>query len=341
MDRREKRRFLLFLSVMLAVLAGLWLFLDRFNESPISADITDEFLMETPFEEETARGTLSLGGKKYSWYNELEAYLFIGTDNSGNESAEGEEYRGNMADFLLVLILDRTENTYGLIQLNRDTMTKVTLMQKDGSGMASANIQLCTAHWYGGTREQSCENTVEAVSKLLGGIPIQGYYALNMEEIPALNHAVGGVTVTIPCDFSKADKDMTEGATLKLNDRQAYIFVHDRYNVGDETNVSRMERQAQYMKAFFTACIEKSRQEPEFVKRMYWELQDKAVTDISGKKVSVLYREISGGESKGSHIPDGELKKGKALGDGIPHMEFYIQEESLLEILTALCSLRQ
>ena len=64
-------------------------------------------------------------------------------------------------------VFDEENKTYGAIQLNRDTMTEVSLIDKQGEGEATAEIQLCTAHWYGGSRQQNCENTVKDVSKLL------------------------------------------------------------------------------------------------------------------------------------------------------------------------------
>lgn len=75
--------------------------------------------------------------------------------------------RESMADFLMLVIVDKTENTYSFLQFNRDTMTEVALIDHNGEGEATANIQLCTAHWYGGNREQSCENTVKSVKKLI------------------------------------------------------------------------------------------------------------------------------------------------------------------------------
>ena len=59
--------------------------------------------------------------------------------------------------------------------------------------MATAEQQLCTAHWYGGTDEIGCQNQVKAVSDLLGGLPISGYFSLGLDDIPELNHAIGGV----------------------------------------------------------------------------------------------------------------------------------------------------
>lgn len=286
------------------------------------------------------QGVLTLNGTKYEYFHEYETYLFLGTDASGAEEKEGDAYRGSMADFLMVAIIDKTSHTYAVLQLNRDIMTEVTLMQRDGSGMASASLQLCTAHWYGGTKEQSCENTVKAVSNLLGDVPIAGYYALNMEQIPIVNHAVGGVEVTVENDFSKVDSSLRKGETLTLSDEQAYTFVHDRYGVDDETNLGRMERQRQYLSGLFAKLQESSRENPDFIVKMYQMLEDESVTDMTGKEVSKLAREISRSTGKGIYTLKGTSETGKTLGDGIEHTEFYVEEDSQIEVLTELYGLR-
>ncbi len=268
--------------------------------------------------------------------DEKETYLFIGTDASGNENAAGEDYRGSMADVLMLVIVNKTQKTYATLQLNRDTMTEISLMQTDGSKMASATLQLCTAHWYGGTKEQSCENTVEAVSKLLNEIPIDGYYALSMEEIPVLNRAVGGVTVTVESDFSKVDKSLKKGETITLSDEQAYVFLHDRYEVDDEKNISRMKRQKQYLEAFIQKVKEKSKEDKKFLTKFWKELSDKAVTNISGKKFSKLANTLVKSTSKGIYTLEGKEKSGKALGDGIEHTEFIVDKKSLRKIMSEI-----
>lgn len=113
---------------------------------------------------------IKLNGKKYKYSTDYETYLFMGTDGSGKEDADRDEYIGNMADFLMLVIINRKEQTYAFLQLNRDTMTEINLIGRNGKGMATADMQLCTAHWYGGTPEESCENTVKAVSRMLGGV---------------------------------------------------------------------------------------------------------------------------------------------------------------------------
>lgn len=317
---------------------------NKISSAGNTANRPAEEKLQEPFlkgEEDEVKGTVTLDGKKYSYYHEIQTYLLIGTDASGSEEESGEDYQGNMADFLLLAVVDKTSHTYAVLQLNRDTMTEVTLMQKDGSGMASAELQLCTSHWYGGTPEQSCENTVQAVSGLLGGIKIDGYYALNMEQIPILNHEVGGVPVTIESDFSKVDKTLKKGETIVLNDEQAYTFVHDRYGVDDEENISRMKRQRQYLKGLFAKAQEKNSENSDFILEMFQKLRKNAVSNLTGKKISRLAKQISSGENLGIYTLEGKSKKGQALGDGIWHTEFYVDKDSLKNVMKELLSLQE
>lgn len=288
-----------------------------------------------------AKKKIKLNGKTYTYDHRIETWLFIGTDGSGDEDAQGEDYIGSMADFLLLAVVDKTDKTYGFIQINRDTITDVTMMQKDGSGLASAELQICTAHWYGGNPQQSCENTVEAVSKLLGGVTIEGYYSIGMDAMPTLNHAVGGVEVKVIGDFSKVDPTLKEGETVLLDDEQAYTYVRGRMNVGDGSNEQRMQRQDQYMKALFTKVEQTFKKNPKFLNSLYSQLDEEAVTNTKGRDVSRIISSMAGGESRGIFQFEGETTLGHRLGDGIDHIEFFPDEASVEKIMKELYHLEE
>ena len=108
------------------------------------------------------QGKVKLNGTTYTYDHIIESWLFIGTDGSGNEQGIGEDYHGTMADFLVLAVFDKTDQTYALLQLDRNTVTDIKMMQPDGTTYASADMPLCTAHWYGGNPKQGCENTVDA-----------------------------------------------------------------------------------------------------------------------------------------------------------------------------------
>lgn len=329
---------ILFVALILAMIVfgiGLKIFENHMPEPVISED---GFLMDEQSEELAALGSLKLNGNIYSYYHDFETYLIMGTDKTG---ADSKVYQGSMSDFLMLVIVDKTDNNYSFLPINRDTMSEVRLIQDDGTGVATAELQLCTAHWYGGNAEQSCANTVESISKLFGGLKINGYYAIPMDAIPKLNHSVGGVTVTLLEDFQDIDRQMKKGETLALSDEQAYHYIHDRYGVGDEKNTSRMKRQQQYMEAFFTKAKEKTKSDKAYVGQLFREFEQTATTNLTAKKISGLTNRLIKGTQKGFFEIKGTSKIGKALGDGIDHAEFYPDKESIIDVLTKIYGLKK
>ncbi len=320
--------------VVICIYFGLSV-LDQHGDAMAEGDEEDEnysILEETD-------SVLELNGKEYQINNAIKTYLIIGTDESGNEEAVGEEYRGAMADFMLLAVIDETNKSYGFIQLSRDTITDVTMLLHDGTGYASADMQLCTAHWYGWDKKSSCENTVDAVSRMLGGLPIDGYYSLQMRSMPELNHAVGGVTVTIEDDFSVFDEEMQIGRTMTLSDSQAYLFVRNRQGMQDDDNMARMKRQRTFMSALMGQAKEQSQGNRQFIVKLYDEMADYAVTDIGSKEIAKLSKEIGGYTDLGLYTFDGETRIGQRLDDGIDHAEFYLHRESVEDILKKVYSL--
>lgn len=228
-----------------------------------------------------------------------------------------------------------------MLQLNRDTMTEIHLLDNKGEGEATADIQLCTAHWYGGNRQQGCENTITAVSHLLGGVPIDGYYELPMKAIPVLNKQVGGVTVTLEDDFSSVDAAMVKGKTITLSDSQAFHYIHDRYGVGDEENTSRMRRQRQYMSAFADKAKQKTAEDNQFAATLLNALDSYAISEINQNDLMHYLDTINEYQSQGMLTIDGKLKLGKALGDGLEHREFYADAASIEQIVKKLYPLME
>ena len=185
MTKQKKVKSVLLLAVLLlSVLCIAGSVLGKNGKKAIEAE-ADESYAEQETTDELQRllwNKVRLNGKKYRYSTDYETFLLIGTDQSGTEAEDRQSYVGNMADFLLLAVVNRTEKTGAFLSLNRDTMTEISLIDQNGEGEATAEMQLCTAHWYGGNKTESCENTVQAVEKLLGGIRINGYYEINMND---------------------------------------------------------------------------------------------------------------------------------------------------------------
>ena len=316
---------------------------DAWRGAPGAAQTEESWFTETEAVEDFDFGLgeywIDLNSLEYTVKDRLKCYLFIGTDHSGNEMAMDETYRGSMADFLLLAIINKTEKTYGFIQLNRDTITDVTVLDVDGNDLGYSEEQLCTAHWYGGSRQQSCLNTVTVVSNLLGGLEIDGYYSVGMDEIAQLNHVIGGATVTIEDDFSKVDPSLKMGEEITLTDEQAYHYLQSRMDVGDGENESRMRRQRTYMEAVYDKVIDRVKAERNFLEDITDTLGDSVTTDMNGEDFAQFRDVFREGESLGIRSPEGESLEGTKLDDGLEHTEFYMDEASMADILIDLCDL--
>lgn len=178
---------------------------------------------------------------------ELTNLLLIGVDWAEMDSPAASGRYAGQADFLLLLTFDKKNRTISTLQIDRDTMTDIRVYGPFGDYTGMRETQICLSHAYGATAAENCENTVWAASRLLGNIPVDGYLALDMSAITALNDALGGVTVTLEEDFSALDPQMVRGATIALQGKQAETFVRGRTGVGDGTNAARMKRQKAFM----------------------------------------------------------------------------------------------
>ena len=226
---------------------------------------------------------LTYNGDTYIQRTDLETYLLMGVDKSG-EAVSNESYEGGgQADVQMVLVVDDANKTWQVLQINRDTITQVPVLDVFGNVMAYSDMQIALAHYYGDGLARSCENTEDAVSILLNNQQIDGYLALNMDAVGTLTDLVGGVTLTVTSDFSSIDPTLVEGETVTLTGDKALTYVRSRYNVDDETNIARMARQRQFLTALEAKL---QQQDAEFAARAYDALSDYMVTDIGSKTVS-------------------------------------------------------
>lgn len=277
-----------------------------------------------------------IDGFIYELAHPVKTYLLMGTDASGNEEAKGDAYHGAMADFLLLMVVDKQEKKYGFIEINRDTVTNVPMMNQDGSVDIYSEMQICTAHWYGGSKRMSCENTVDAVSKFLYCVPIDGYYALPMEAIGSMNRAVGGVPITFDKDYTDIDASFTKGTNLVLSDEQAEAFVRSRMNVEDGENASRMARQRLFLDSLFQVVLSKSQSDKKFLAQVYKQFDDISTDDINMNVVTHLGQEIAEYEALGIMRIEGEKTEGYVLGDDEIHAEFYADDDSVRTAIMTL-----
>ena len=224
--------------------------------------------------------TITVDGVSYRQRRNVTSILIMGIDRDSDAVVTG--YRnGGQADFIQLLVIDSKEKKITRIPIDRDTMTPITILGVLGNQSGVRMSQICLSHGFGDGKEQSCELTVDAVSNLLLGAPVDQYIAMNLDGISVLNDAVGGITVTLEDDFSALDEAMTPGTTLTLQGEQAEIFVRTRRNIGVGTNEARMARQQQYIAQLTAQLDEQLRADQSFIGMLYDELEPYLMTSLS------------------------------------------------------------
>lgn len=261
---------------------------------------------------------------------DLTNLLLIGVDWAETDSSAASGRYAGQADFLLLTTFDKRNKTISMLQIDRDTMTDIRVYGPFGDYTGIRNTQICLSHAYGTTAAENCENTIWAASRLLGNIPIDGYIALDMSAIAALNDALGGVTVTLEDDFSALDPQMVAGATITLQGEQAETFVRGRTGVGDGTNLSRMKRQRTFIQNAGDMIAEGLAQDSGFAGKLLDSLADHITMNVTrGWLINKAY-ESGSYERTGARSLAGSHEIG---ADGF--MEFHADADALNDLLTA------
>ena len=328
------------LLLVIAVIFGVITVVERAEESRRSALLQDQAaqLSQSLWTDEN---TISIDDDTLGFDHRLETFLFVGTDLSGGQPIGSSDLRRQpMADFILLMVLDHTRNSIGYLQIDRNTVTPVNALDEKGAVIGTRPLQICTAHWYGGTPEMAAENLDTAVRHYLGDLEnIDGYYVIGMRDIELLNNAVGGVDITLTEDLTDADPAFTEGAALHLTDEQAERYLRARMDLPDATNEARMARQRTYMTALFSSVRQKCLADPQFALTLWNTLRSAAFTNMNGNDFSRIAQKMIKGENQGIRTVEGETVEGFRIGDGIPHEEFTADPDSLKQQLTQLFSL--
>lgn len=252
--------------------------------------------------------------------------MVLGIDQYGPVVSSDYYRNEGAADSVMLLVFDETEESCTVLYLNRDTMVDMNVLGLRGEQAGTAYGQLALAHTYGTGLEDSCENVANTLMNFLHGLTVDHYVSMHMDAIPILNDAVGGVTVNVTDDFSQVNPSITMGE-LTLRGNQVIDYVRTRKDVGDQKNVTRMERQKEYVDGFLEALYSKADTSATFLLSTYEDILPYIVTDCSAETLSTLLDRYSDFTMKETITPQGENR----IEDG--HYAFYPDEQKLDELI--------
>lgn len=282
--------------------------------------------------------TLTWKGTTYCRDENVKSYLLLGIDVSDQQNSDWTKqgYVADMADNLILVVVNAQKKCYTLFQLDRNTVTAVKMLYPDGSVAEKDRLPLCYAFFYGHDTKSACENEMDAVSGLLKSTPIDGYAAFTMNSMKTINHLVGGVTVKMDHDYSNLDPAMVKGATLTLTDKQAELFLHSRKNADNGTNEARMTRQRIYLAALKQKIRAKTEEDGKFPLTFYSGVADDMTTSMQFDDFNTLATTLLSYRDCGIVALNGNTKTKDTLGDGVTHEEFHPNKNNLMTTVIRL-----
>ena len=272
--------------------------------------------------------TVYFDGKQYEYNYNLKNILFLGIDNESEIKLKNNPGTGGQADCIMILSIDGEKKTSRILQISRDSMTDVDIYDTQGAYYTTINAQLATQYAYGNTASTSGWAMKKTVGELLYDLPIYGYITLDIAGIPLLNNYVGGVTITIPEDYTEINPTFVKGNTITLDGEQAEKYVRYRDTSAKGSNQLRMRRQVHYIPALVDEIrnyVGNSEKKAEEITSL---LEPYLITDLSSDDISEL-TDYTWDVKQVSYVP------GKVV-PGEKYEEFHINEKKLQEMIINL-----
>ncbi len=268
--------------------------------------------------------TILYNGKHYARHTGIKAILLLGLDRHGDDLKEERvPWEQGQTDAIYLLAYNTARNSVKILKIPRDTMALMEWTNNEGVVIGDRIQQLTLAFTAGDGVYDSCQKTCDAVSRVLGGLPIDHYMLGDLNVIGDVNDLVGGVTVKIPEDDANwEDPAFVKGKTITLQGKQAETFVRRRDVTKDNTALGRIERQEIYMIAFEKQLKKCLKSDGKFVDRMFDTIEGDMLTDMKrGEYVDLTLSLLSGSDLSGKDflLLPGETNNDKYYDEYRPH----------------------
>lgn len=307
------------LLVAIGVCTGIYCF-KQFEEKKYKGD--------NQVQSQAKDNTIYYDGEEYEYNYNLKNVLFMGIDNVSEITLADAPGTAGQADCIMILSIDKEAKTAQILQISRDSMTDVDIFDRNGEYYTSVNAQIATQYAYGNGMETSCLATKKTVSELLYELPIAGYISLDIAGIPVINDCVGGVTLTVPEDYTSIDPAFVKGATITLTGEQAERYVRSRDTNMTGSNNLRMQRQVQYIPALVAKFGEQVNNGEEALEEFYSTIEPYFLTDLTAEELEEL-TEYTWSVDQVSYVP-GESVAGEE------YEEFHVDDEELQKLIVKM-----
>lgn len=319
---RWKKVLIVVASIILALViafGGTFLILREIGRR--SMHNYDDFAVTTPSSDESGNEivkvdnsgrVITYNGVSYQLNEDLINIVFIGVDEGSDENADLK-----MADAIYTMAFDTKTGSVKVLSISRDTMADVDLYSEQGKFIDTERMQLAFSHAYRGENVTGGKNTTTSISRLFYGLPLENYFAINMDALITLNDTVGGVTLTSSMTFTSPvdGRTINEGESVTLHGKEADYYVRTRDISKLDSNNARMTRQQEYIRAFMSAVVPAVKKDPSVVTKLYGEITSNSETSLDLAKITYIASAAASKLRSASDIEyvslKGEITKGK------------------------------
>lgn len=224
-------------------------------------------------------------GVSYAFNENVISITFIGTDEGKDKNA-GKQ----MGDAIYVLAVDTKTGSTKILGISRDTMSDVDVYSDEGNFIDTEKLQMAYAYSFTGTNVTGGQNTLTSISRLFYGLPLNDYFAINLDALTTLNDAIGGVTLTSSMTFVSPEDGRTiyEGETVTLHGAEAERYVRSRDTEQLESNNDRMARQQEYIRAFIASIFPAAKKDISVVSNLYGAIKDNSDSSLDITKLTYI-----------------------------------------------------
>lgn len=267
-------------------------------------------------------------GDTYKFNDKVTNILCMGVDKREINGMSEVNGTGGQADVIILVSIDTSTGKITMLNISREAMTDVTIYSAGGSYIGTERQQLCLAYAYGDGKGLSCENTVSSVKKLFYNIPINTYFAMDLNGISTINDCVGGIDVVSPETIG----EFVAGESYHLMDGQAEGFVRSRDMNKLDSNNLRMQRQQEYLRSFMDKVIAQTKENMGTPIDLYNESAPYSCTNLNPSKVMYLAQSAvtNGSMSIDMFSVPGEIKMGEK------YTEFIVNENEFYELFLSV-----
>lgn len=253
---------------------------------PILTEVPEEAPTEDYILKLNDGTTIVYQGHTYELNRNLTTVLLLGIDHTiQDETLPGN---GGQSDVILLAGLDTVTGESNLLEISREANAEVDVYSISNRFIETRFEQITLAYAYGNGRETSCENTVRAVSRLLFGLPISAYLAIDLDGLMEANEVIGGVTVKSLIDIQLPDgTNVKEGDMVELHGKNLERYIRTRTEALDG-NQKRMERQKQFLLEFTKQAVARAKENLTFPVELFSALSPYTVTNLDISDVTFI-----------------------------------------------------